>query len=139
MNIPSNHYMYCLSYDITSTSEDVDEVNNANLELKKLIVWEIIVEGKGLFLVSPVGSTIIFESPKNYDFWKENIQNFGDKMNFVLSQIAESEVGENTKKVAVVMSMNDDLDNNFQEKVVEYCERDYQYLMKSNRKPGTKH
>ncbi len=133
-----SNYLFHLSYDLKNPSEVKDELYRSHTDIKKDIVWEILINCSNGILYSPVESTIIFESSKDFNFWTNKLHNLVDKIYFVLSQVAIFSKNFKENEMYQFIHPNSNLEGNFKTNIVDIVKSEQARIIKSGRKPKSK-
>lgn len=138
ITIPKENHLYHLSYDLKELKGNEEEQNNRHLQLKKDIVWEILIHKSTHYIESPVASTIIFDSPLDFDFWKDLMHNFADSIFYVLSEVSVYSEDATKNEMSQVVHPNGKLESNFKTYVMDTVMDEQKRITNSGRKVTSK-
>lgn len=138
LNTPHDHYLYHLSFDIISKKENESDKVQELIQLKKDIVWEILVTIHGGIIRSDVSSTVVFESPMNFNYWDNKLNDgFANRMHFLMSEVKDYHQQDGTKYFQLLINAKPQLNDNFHRDIVQ-PELDNYIGVSRTRKPGSR-
>lgn len=114
------NFLYHLSYDIISKTNDDNQKTQEHIDLKKDLVWEILITCSKGIIDSYVSSTIIFESSQDINYWDNILTHFNNRIHYVLTIVKSYYTNDTNNYFQIRVNEVPNLNLNFQRDIVNF-------------------